>query len=288
LKNNQRKKLQILMTIVFLVSTAMMIYNLKDRQAASDSYRKAQDLLSQSSEQPSSASASPNPSSDTSGEEMIPAVIPPKDDMPQVWVPAEVQDDAVLQELKKTDISALKSVNEDVVGWILIPDSPVNYPLLQGDDNHYYLKYTWDNKRSDVGAIYLDSTVDPALNDFHTIVYGHNLVNGTMFSTVLNYADQEYYNSHPYIYLSSDGNVYRYEIYSAYEADIVSNTYRLGFKNTQDKTDFIDMGLELSVIETGVVPKPTDRVITISTCMNFGYDTRWVVHARLETVPLQN
>lgn len=104
-----------------------------------------------------------------------------------------------------------------------------------------------------------------------------------MFSPIRNYRKQDFWEAHPYVYIVSDAGVYRYEIYSSYEAGVTSDTYRLGFKE-QGKQVFIDMGLEQSVIDTGVVPETTDRILTLSTCTGSGHETRWVVHARLKMV----
>jgi len=121
------------------------------------------------------------------------------------------------------------------------------------------------------------------MSDFHTIIYGHNMKSKTMFSSIRNYRKAEYWEKHPYIYVVTDEEVYRYEVYAAYEASVTSDTYRLGFKE-EGKQVFLDLGMESSVIETGVVPSVTDRILTLSTCTGSGYDTRWVVQARLPMI----
>ena len=204
-------------------------------------------------------------------------------EMVEVWVPVPVEDDPVVETLKETDLDALRQVNEDVIGWIMIPDTVIQYPLLQGEDNHYYLDYTWDKQQNRVGSIFMESTNSPDLSDFHTIIYGHNLREKTMFSPIRNYKKQTYWEEHPFVYVVTDAGVYRYDIYSSYEAGVTSDTYRLGFKE-QGKQVFIDMGLEQSVIDTGVVPETTDRILTLSTCTGNGHATRWVVHARLKMI----
>ena len=263
---NSRRILSILLCLVLLCSVGVLLWQQYSDQFAANSYDRAEELLE----------AAPPAEIENS--------TPPKADLPELWIPAPVEDDPYLEQLRQTDLSALKEVNPDVVGWISIPDTVINFPLLQGEDNHYYLKYTWDNRRSNVGSIYLDSTIDPLLGDFHSIVYGHNLLDGTMFSSLLLYAEQEHYEAHPYIYVVTENDVYRYEIYSSYEAEVTSYTYRIGFSSDRAKQDFIAIGTEKTVIETGILPEPTDRILTLSTCMNSGTETRWVIQARLKMI----
>lgn len=181
--------------------------------------------------------------------------------------------------LAKIDLSALKKVNDEVIGWIAIPDSDLSYPLLKGKDNQYYLNHTWKKEHNPVGAIYLDCQVDSGLDDFNTIIYGHRMRNLSMFGTLKFYADIQYWEKHPYIYLAVENGVYRYRIYSAYEAALDKNTYSINIADQNTKKDFFRYGVEHSVIDTGVVPTEDDRVITLSTCTGSGHSTRWVVQA---------
>lgn len=202
-----------------------------------------------------------------------------------VWIPAPVEeDDANLDTLKDTNLAALREVSGDVVGWILIPGTDVNYPLMQGEDNSYYLEYTWDGRRSAVGSIFLECLNSPDLTDFNTIVYGHNMLDGSMFACLKNYASQSYWSRQPYVYLVSDAGVYRYEVFSCYEAKVDSSTYSLNIQKEETRQAFLDMACNNSVIDTGITPAVTDRILTLSTCSGAGYATRWVVHARLRMV----
>lgn len=87
-------------------------------------------------------------------------------------------------------------------GWILIPNTVISYPLLQGEDNQYYLNHTWKKWTSAVGAIFMDSQNNPNLTDFNTIVYGHRMNNGSMFASLKNYKKQSYWQAHPCVYIT--------------------------------------------------------------------------------------
>ena len=93
--------------------------------------------------------------------------------------------------------------------------------------------------------------------------------------------------THPYIYLTTDAGVYRYEVFSSYKADVDGETYGLSFELVKTKARFLLHALENSVIDTGIMPDVTDRILTLSTCSGAGYTTRWVVHARLKMVEVE-
>ena len=186
--------------------------------------------------------------------------------------------------LAELDLAALQGVNPDVKGWIVIPDTPLSYPLLQGGNNQYYLNHTWQGNRNPMGAIFLDSNAGPG--DFSTLIYGHRMHNETMFGSLAEYRDLEYWRAHPSVYLVSGEGISRYDIYAAYEAEVQSVTYRLAFPSEEDRKAFIAYGLERSLIDTGLTPSPDGSFLTLSTCTNRGYATRWVVQGVLsEHIP---
>ena len=187
--------------------------------------------------------------------------------------------DPYMLSLAGIDLDALRENNSQVTGWIAIPDSQVSYPLVQGEDNSYYLNRTWKRERSSVGAIFLECQVNRDLSDFNTIIYGHKMRNGSMFGGLNNYSSREYWEAHPCIYIADGNGVYRYRIYAAYETGVREITYRLNITESEKKEEFIRFGIEHSLIDTGVKPGTEDKVVTLSTCTGNGYSTRWVVQA---------
>lgn len=172
--------------------------------------------------------------------------------------------------LAEIDLQPLREVNPDTAGWIAIPGTEISYPLVQGSDNDYYLSHTWDRANSSCGAIFLDCAASRDLSDFHTLVYGHRMRNGTMFSALKGYRSADFWQEHPSVYVALDSGVYRYAVFSAREADAMGIVY--------------EKKLEGSVIDTGIAPEASDRVLTLSTCTGTGYVRRWVVHAVLADV----
>lgn len=275
-KKRTRKGLRLLLLAVFLVSTALMLRQFADNAGGSDAYHDALAIAS--------ASAADAEAKDSvSAADATQAA-----DSRSAWVPAPVEDeDPNMEQMAAIGLDALREVNEDVIGWIMIPDSNINYPLLQGDDNDHYLEHAWDNRSTSVGSIFLEHLSSADLTDYNTIVYGHNMNDGSMFAGLKKYSTDGYWEKHPYVYIATDEGVYRYEIFSAYKAEVDSVTYCLSFRQEKTKAEFLLHTLDNSKIDTGILPELTDRILTLSTCSGMGQSTRWVVHARLRMVEVE-
>lgn len=176
------------------------------------------------------------------------------------------------------DLSALQKVNDQVIGWILIPDTGISYPLLLGDDNDYYLNHTWDGTRSSVGAIFVDYRNSQALDDFNTIIYGHKMNNDAMFGLLHEYKNEGYLEAHPSLYITDRDGTHQYDIFAYYET-ATTNTYRRDFADDGEKTAYIDECLAQRWVDNGIQPGVEDHIITLSTCTGNGHATRWVVQA---------
>ena len=203
-----------------------------------------------------------------------------------VWVPAAVEDDPVMEQMAQINVDALRQINEDVLGWIRIPDTQIDYPLVQGEDNDFYLRHTWEKTENSVGSIFLECLNKADMTDFNTIIYGHNMKNNAMFGDLENYSLTQYWKTHPYVYIALDSGVYRYEIFSFSRASVESITYGLEFQWDQTKEKFLKNAADQSWIDTGITPAVTDRVITLSTCSGGDYSSRYVVQARLPMVEI--
>lgn len=192
------------------------------------------------------------------------------------------EEDPYAKALAAIDLEGLQAVNSDVIGWILIPDTVISYPMLYSGDNSYYLERTWLKEESSVGSIFLDYRNHVDLRDYNTLIYGHRMKDDSMFGSLGEYASYEYWKEHPNVYLADAQGVYRYEIFSAYEVSVVGSAYQLDFPDDGAKQTFLDDCRGYSLIDTGKVPSVEERVITLSTCTGRGYATRWVVQASLK------
>ena len=189
-------------------------------------------------------------------------------------------------------LQILRNTNKEIFGWIEIPgDTEVNYPLVQGADNDYYLHYAYNGAYNPAGSIYMDyrNRVTVSQNR-HTVIYGHNMESGSpMFANLLHYKDESFYKNNRYINIYTDEALYKYEVFAAYETSpqiqgVEYNSWRMNFnQDSQIFLTWIDSIRKRSDISPNVTIGENDRVLTLSTCMNIN-DNRYVVHAVLVEV----
>lgn len=191
--------------------------------------------------------------------------------------------DPYAEALRNMDFSELRKVNPDILGWIVIPNTTVSYPLVQAADNDFYLYRTWKKSDSIVGSIFMDALCSSDLSDFHTLIYGHNMNNGSMFGALKKYKTTDFWNAHPNFIISNDDGVYTYKIFSAFEAALTDPVFMVKIERDDEKQALIDCAVSKSAISTGVVPTTEDQIVTLSTCTGRGHDTRWIVLGVLES-----
>ena len=265
MRSNIRKLLIAVLALVLCVSAVMLIRQTLQYREGEAEYAEAEALV----ELPDLSQLEPAPALEPEPEETEEPEEKP------VYI------DPYAGALAAMDFTALREVNSDVLGWILIPGTVISYPLLQGDDNSYYLNHTWKKWTNVVGSIFLECQNSPDLSDFNTVVYGHRMNNGSMFASLKYYKQQSYWAQHPKVYITDDNGAHCYEIFAAYEISTAGDTYKLSFPTDQPKQAYIDYCLEKSVIDTGLTPTVYDKILTLSTCTGNGHATRWVVQALL-------
>lgn len=264
----------LLLAVIFTGSVFMLLSRNADYREGEEAYAEAETLveLPDLTDLPAPRL---EPVQEVPAEES--AEEPETEETPVVYV------DPYADALRNMDFTALREVNEDVLGWILIPGTAVSYPLVQGEDNQYYLTRTWKKWTSAVGSIFLECRSSRDLSDFNTVVYGHRMNNGSMFASLKYYQKQSYWEEHPCVYITDDNGTHKYDIFAAYEAAVDSATYQIGFSGDDARQAFLDDCLSRSVITTGITPTVSDRVLTLSTCTGRGHETRWVVQAVLKS-----
>lgn len=181
------------------------------------------------------------------------------------------------------DFAKLKEMNNDAVAWLNIEDTDISYAVVQAEDNDYYLHRNLQKEYSFAGTLFTDYQNSSDFSDFNTIIYGHNMKNGSMFGKLKKYKDVNYYNEHPYIDLFIDGQKLRYQVFSARDVDVTTTkTYYNVYGQSSLKQEMIDEWLSNTLYSTGVDVQPTDKVLTLSTCVDSLDDKyRFVVNAKL-------
>lgn len=181
---------------------------------------------------------------------------------------------------KDINFAGLQGMNPDIVGWIEIPGTPIDYPILKNPYDNYYLTHSPSGAYSELGSIFMQASADAGFNGKHTILYGHNLADGQMFGSLDVYAAKDARDAQPYIYIYLPGERLRGTVYSAYICQDQSEAYQLTYKDMDAYLNWLDMTVVDSNY-TSVHPKGTDKVLTLSTCTDTGAD-RFVIHSILE------
>ena len=180
------------------------------------------------------------------------------------------------------DFDSLRSINTDVIGWIYVEAlDGVSYPVVKGTDNDQYLHLTYEKNYNFAGTIFIDYENKADFSDCNTLVYGHNMKNGTMFGQLKNFSkDDSAYNKSKYFWIFTPEKTYRYEIISAYTTAVNSDTYTLFKGPGQEFVDYMNKIVSYSDVKTtpgelGV----DDKIVTLSTCTG-NESTRYVVQGK--------
>lgn len=182
----------------------------------------------------------------------------------------------------QVDFDALQLLNPDVVGWIYIPDTDVNYPIVQGSDNDQYLYRLISGEYNSAGSIFLDAKASSLFMSRNNPIYGHNMKNGAMFADVTGYKDQKFYDEHPVALLLTPQKNYKVNIFSAYTTDAWGDSWQIGFDDVT-YADWLQRLWQRSFVTAAVEPPTTaDLILTFSTCTYETADARFVVHGILE------
>lgn len=185
----------------------------------------------------------------------------------------------------QVNYSALSELNRDFLGWLYVPALEVEYPVVQGEDNDYYISHTFEKKGNRAGAIFMDCGANPDLSDYNTIIYGHNMRNRSMFGKLkLFIQEEELCRNNPYFYLYTPQKTYRYLIISYYVTKEGTQTYTI--PGTQEQYEAYRAHILRSTPYRSEIEIPeTGNLVTLSTCYGkAGSDQRFVVHGILDAV----
>lgn len=179
------------------------------------------------------------------------------------------------------DFEELKKVNSDVVGWIRVDGTNIDYPFVQYKNNNYYLNHSFDKSVNDAGWVFLDCRNNIDELDTNTIIYAHGRVDGTMFGSLKNTLDSDFVKDkdEQLVKVSTLNNSYIFEIFSAYRIPTTDDYLYNNFGSSQDYETFLDTIKNRSIYNFSVDVLNTDKIITLSTCYNSR--DKVVVHAKL-------
>ena len=173
-------------------------------------------------------------------------------------------------------------INDDTIGWITIEGTSIDYPIVQASDNCYYLTHDCNCNESKYGSIFMDCHNAADFSDNHTILYGHNMQNGSMFHDLNEYSSQDFFDEHIYIEVNSQDVYRKWVIFSTYSTEPDFNYLQTEFDSPEEYSIFLNAILSHSEIRNeNVQVTAEDKILTLSTCSDDLGNERRVVHAKL-------
>ena len=195
-----------------------------------------------------------------------------------------VEENIENQEERKIDINKLYEENKDIVGWLKIDNTTINYPIMQNiNDPNYYLYRDFYKNYSSYGTPYMAKQCN--LNSDNIVIYGHHMKNNKMFGELEKYKSKDFYNNHKIITFTTLEKEYSYEIFAVFKTTVYTkNTFRyyenINFENKKMYNDFINICKDKSLYQTGIKIKDKEKLITLSTCEYSNKNSRLVIVAR--------
>ncbi len=174
---------------------------------------------------------------------------------------------------KNIDFDMLHSeVSEDIYAWIYIPNTNVDYPVFQHPtDNAYYLEHNVDGSEGYPGCIYTENYNSKDFSDPQTVIYGHNMRDGTMFSDLHKYEDEQFFDENKYVFIYTEETVYVYKIFAAYQTNNAHQLLNYDFSRKENLLNYLEnvraLESELKLFDDDVVFSGDDKVLTLSTCV---------------------
>lgn len=186
------------------------------------------------------------------------------------------------------DFNELKNINNDTVAWLFVGGTNVNYPVVQTDNNDYYLTHSFDKSNNKAGWLFMDYRNNNTAFDKNTIIYAHNRKDRTMFGTLKNVLASSWYEdiNNRVIKMSSENINTLWQIFSVYTIETTSDYIQTSFKSDEDYQEFINLIKNRSTANFNTKVTTNDKILTLSTC--HGNTKKLVIHAKLIKQEIKN
>ena len=179
------------------------------------------------------------------------------------------------------DFAPLKESNSEIVAWLACEGTVIDYPVLQAEDNDYYLDHLYTKESNRMGSLFMDYRNAGLFTDRNTVIYGHNMKSGAMFNTLSEYKAQDYYEAFPTMKLYTPDGDYTIELFAGTVEDGNYEFVQFAFGDDDAFMAYVDAFRARSTFQSDVVVEPTDQVITLCTCSYERNNARYIVMGRL-------
>lgn len=187
------------------------------------------------------------------------------------------------------DFASLQAENPNIYAWIKVPGTDVDYPILQKEeDNAWYLTHNVNGESDKAGAIYTENYNQKDFEDPNTVIYGHNMKNGTMFRTLHNFEDRTFFDEHREVLIYTPDAIRHYQIFAAYVYDSRHLLLNFDFNDPEEYQSYLNEIFALrdmtSFVDTSIEVTTKDKILTLSTCYKGMADRRYLVQAVLVSI----
>lgn len=292
-KEKKRKTVgDVIYRIVFFIALAVFLYCAYRLLTIYLEYKKGTDEYSALEQQYVYEEVLPDSQTDVQGDETETFEVNEAEPMTEAETETEIVEDEdgntrveyypVLR--NPIDFESLQEVNEDIIGWIKVNALDISYPIAQAEDNDYYLHRTFEQVENFAGCIFMEYKNNSDFSDKNTIIYGHNMKNGSMFGKLKKFYEEGVYESAPFFWIYTPDKIYRYDIFSCSQVGAYSDTYQITFSEDEDFEAYLKNAFESSIVDgTGIEVTAEDKIVTLSTCTG-NEATRFVVQGKLARI----
>ena len=203
---------------------------------------------------------------------------------PDSSVPPEEQTRELVVAPFKVDFKALKKVNPEIIGWIYCEDTPINFPVVQADDNDFYIDHGYDARHNPCGAAFADALNRRDFADSNTIIYGHHLYDGSMFASLEKWTDQSYFDDHAVMWILTPERDYRVELFSAYYISALDEAYTIFQGPSPQLDEYLVKTRNHSEVTSDVELDGEAKYVMLSTCAYVFALSRSVLHGKMVPV----
>ena len=185
-------------------------------------------------------------------------------------------------------LEELQKENSEIVAWLEIEGTSINYPVCQTTNNDYYLTHNYKKEKYSYGSLFLDKDFDLTNGSSNYLIYGHRSTKGLMFEDLMKYAKEDFYKDHPTIRLTTLKEDATYEIMAVFysrvyyksEKNVFRYYYFVNAENEEQYNDFVNNAKKVSIYDTGVTATYGEQLLTLSTCEYSQEDGRFAVVAK--------
>ncbi len=179
------------------------------------------------------------------------------------------------------NLDAVKSKYKSAVGWLYCPDTKINYPVMQAEDNVFYIDKLPDGTKNSSGSLFMDFRDNEDLSGFSHTIYGHNMTNDSMFTTLLYYRKEGFFEEHPYFFYFTKDGCYRLEVFAGVNTTATANIYNRPITQ-KEKEEYLNSVIAKSCFSSEIEVTAEDNIMLLSTCSGAaGQEFRFVLFAKI-------